>query len=136
MELKRTYLKIAEIGDIVDQMMSGEGAEFSYNRELIKVALVAKCCVDYDFGGMLGDEIYDLMAENNMIERFEMDVVNYYVIDKLLKEERSVESTIIRVAEHLNKKIDEVLTTLPQEDSLDDIIKTFGGILEKKNDGI
>ena len=46
MEIKKSYLKIEEIAEIVDKMLE---SDFSYNREVIKVSLVAKCCIDFDF---------------------------------------------------------------------------------------
>lgn len=128
MEINRNYLKIEEIADIVDQMLE---VDFSYNREVIKVSLVAKCCIDLDFKDMVGTDIYNLLAKENMIEALETEVVNYYMIDKMVKEELSVENSLRAFLVSLDSHIESVAKRFPKSTEIKTIVKDLTSLVSK-----
>lgn len=129
MDIKRNYLKIEEIAEIVDKMVE---SDFSYNREVIKVSLIAKCCLDHEFGDMVGTDIYNLLASEGMIETLESDIVNYYIVDKMVREEMSVENSLRYFLGKLDLHIDEVMKKLPKNTEIKSILKDFSNILNKQ----
>lgn len=125
---KRFYLTIEEIAEIVEEV---KGYKESYNREVTKVNLTVKALFDYDFGEMLNTEVYNFAVENKLIERIEDEVSNYFTIDKLVKEELSVENTVRNFLEGLDKKIDKFSKKLPEKINLKDFSELIQKALSK-----
>lgn len=132
MEIKRNYLKIEEIAYIVDEMIK---EEFSYNREIAKVSIVSKICLDYDFGELLGDKVYNIVAENDALHLLEDEIINYYIIDKMVKEEMSVENTVKGFLNNINSKLDSVMNGLPKGTEFESLIEEFNKTF-KKDSGV
>lgn len=125
---KKLYLTIEEIAEIVEEV---KGYKESYNREVTKVNLTVKALFDYDFGEMLNTEVYNFAVENKLIERIEDNVSNYFVIDKMVKEELSVENTLREFLENLDKKLDKVMKKLPEKVNLKDLSELVQKALSK-----
>jgi len=125
---KRFYLTIEEIAEIVEEV---KGYKESYNREVTKVNLTVKALFDYDFGEMLNTEVYNFAVENKLIERIEDEVSNYFIIDKMVKEELSVENTVRNFLEGLDKKIDKFSKKLPEKINLKDFSELIQKALSK-----
>lgn len=93
MELKKNYLTIEELGNIVENMLE---AETSWEREMVKVSLVGMYCTD---GNYKEDDklnhIYNDLAVNNILETLELDIQNYSRIDALYKDSISLGSTML-----------------------------------------
>lgn len=128
MEIKRSYLKIEEIAEIVDKMLE---SDFSYNREVIKVSLVAKCCIDFDFKDMVGTDIYNFLARENMIEALETEIVNYYMIDKMVKEELSVENSLRAFLDSLDLHIESVTKRFPKSTEIKTLVNDLTSFFSK-----
>lgn len=106
LEFKKNYLTIEEIGTIVETMKE---VNTSYEREMTKVALVSKYCVDKLFDLELGlNEVYNEVAKDGILESFDSEIHNYYKIDTLFKDEIS-----------LNKMIKDIMDITKQADSKD-----------------
>ena len=125
---KRFYLTIEEIAEIVEEV---KGYKESYNREVTKVNLTVKALFDYDFGEMLNTEVYNFAVENKLIERIEDEVSNYFIIDKMVKEELSVENTVRNFLEGLDKKIDKFSKKLPEKLNMKDFSELIQKALSK-----
>lgn len=123
MNINKSYLTIEEIANIVDEMLKPEN-ENSYNREVVKVALVTQYCTDCSVEGMMGTEVYNMVAKSGMLEDFESHINNYYIIDKMVREDRSLENTAIKLAENINNKLDKFTKKI----STKDLLKVVGEV--------
>lgn len=127
-KFKKGYLTIEEIAEIVEEV---KGYKESYNREVNKINLVVKTLVDYNFGEMLNTEVYNFAVENAVIELIEDNISNYYIIDKMIKEELSVENTVREFLEELDSKIDKLSKKMPKSFDVDGVIESIQKVLNK-----
>ena len=106
LEFKKNYLTIEEIGTIIENMKI---VNTSYEREMTKVALVSKYCVDKEFDKEMGlNEVYNEVAEDGILDLFDSEIHNYYKIDTLFKDEIS-----------LNKMFKDIMDMTKQVDTQD-----------------
>ena len=108
MELKRNYLTSDELVGIVNELIQHESA---VEREIIKVGMVAQCLID---GGMKEykdcNAMYDVIMENGI--ELDMEVSNYYMIDKLVNKELGVEKVIKDFVDSISDSIKDIPSTL------------------------
>ena len=108
MELKRNYLTSDELVGIVNELIQHESA---VEREIIKVGMVAQCLID---GGMKEykdcNAMYDAIMENGI--ELDMEVSNYYMIDKLVIKELGVEKVIKDFVDSISDSIKDIPSTL------------------------
>ena len=108
MELKRNYLTSDELVGIVNELIQHESA---VEREIIKVGMVAQCLID---GGMKEykdcNAMYDAIMENGI--ELDMEVSNYYMIDKLVNKELGVEKVIKDFVDSISDSIKDIPSTL------------------------
>lgn len=116
MVFRKNYLTIEEIAEIVDEV---KGYEDSYIREMMKVAKAALCCFDIDFETKEASEIYNRLAKDDLISALEEEVTNYYVLDKLIREERSVDSALTNTLKLAN----DVVSSFASNPALASLIK-------------
>lgn len=103
LEFKKKYLTIEEIGQIIETM---KVVDTSYEREMTKVALVSRHCVDATFKDGMGlNEIYNQVAEDGILDNFDSEIHNYYKIDALFKDEISL-NKIFKDIMDMTKQID------------------------------
>lgn len=131
MNLKKTYLTMEEIAEIVDKMVV---EDFSYNREVVKIALVAQCCFEYDFSDMNGVDIYNLLAQQDLITFIEDQVTNYYIIDKMVREERSIETSIINSLKKLEIELEKYSKKIPKITEMESLLKVAKEMIKTKED--
>lgn len=127
MNLTKNYLTIEEIANIVDQMVTHN---ISYNREITKVSLVSQYCTDGNFTDKTDVEIYNMVAEDGILDEYDMQIHNYYMIDKMVKEDIGIEKNVGEFLTNLDKKVDEVMKKMPKDFNLKDF---FGNIKKAIN---
>ena len=103
----KKYLTSNEIMEVVNELTKAENGELVHKtaieRYILKVGMVAQIVLDDMDKFKDCNEIYDYVVENDI--DFEMEVNNYYMIDKLVDKELGVD-TIVRVfLESLNSKL-------------------------------
>ena len=108
MKLNRNYLTSDELMGIVNELIQHESA---VEREIIKVGMVAQCLID---GGMKEykdcNAMYDTIMENGI--ELDMEVSNYYMIDKLVNKELGVEKVIKDFVDSISDSIKDIPSTL------------------------
>ena len=118
MTLKRNYLTSQEIATVVASMIQ---KEYSVEREIVKVGLVAQLLIE-DLGEYDNcDDIYDVVMENNIDFT---QVSNYYIIDYLVEQEIGIEKVLKDFVNIMNDKVVEAVNKL----DLNGAIKQLGEI--------
>ena len=120
MELKRNYLTSDELVGIVNELVQHESA---VEREIIKVGMVAQCLIEEMDEYKDCNAMYDAIMENDI--DFEMEVNNYYMIDKLVDRELGIDTTVRVFLESLNSKL--------QGFDLTDNIEQLKGVMGSAN---
>lgn len=113
-KLKKDYLKIEEIGNIVNQCVDPK--LYSYERETIKVVLVAKYCVDEDFGDKVDCDIYNELAENGFTAETYWQIKNVDVLENCIAQDLSLAKAFSDFFNHISDKIDEFGEKLNSKD--------------------
>lgn len=114
MNIKKDYLKIEEIGNIVNQCVNPK--LYSYEREIIKVVLVAKYCLDADFGDKADCDIYNELAEQGFTAETYWQIKNVDVLENCIAQDLSLAKAFSDFFTHINNKIDEFGNKLNSED--------------------
>lgn len=108
MKVIRDYLTSSEISYIVDAMLEKETA---FEREILKVALVAQLVCE-DIGEFTDcNDIYDKVMTNDKIN-LSVIVRNYNVIDKIYQEETGANKILKDFIEDISVKIDNSIKNL------------------------
>lgn len=113
-KLKKDYLKIEEIGNIVNQC-----ADYklnSYQREMIKAVLVAKYCLDADFGDKADIDIYNELAEQGFTAETYWQIKNVDVLENCIAQDLSLAKAFSDFFNHISDKIDEFGEKLNSKD--------------------
>lgn len=113
-KLKKDYLKIEEIGNIVNQCVDPKLC--SYEREIIKVVLVAKYCVDEDFGDKADCDIYNELAEKGFTAETYWQIKNVDVLENCIAQDLSLAKAFSDFFNHISDKIDEFGEKLNSKD--------------------
>lgn len=113
-KLKKDYLKIEEIGNIVNQCVDPKSR--SYEREIIKVVLVAKYCVDADFGDKADCAIYNELAEQGFTAETYWQIKNVDVLENCIAQDLSLAKAFSDFFNHISDKIDEFGSKLNSKD--------------------
>ena len=129
LKLKKNYLTIEEIGNIVNQCAE---KHTSYECELIKTVLVAKYCLDYDFGDKDDVTVYNELAEKDFIDECYYDITNVYVLENCISEENSIEQTFREFLEGLNKSIEKGMKKIPKNFDTKEFIKKVEEVVGRK----
>lgn len=123
----KKYLTSNELMEVVNELTKVENGELVHKtaveRYILKVGMVAQIVLDDMDKFKDCNEIYDYVVENDI--DFEMEVNNYYMIDKLVNKELGID-TIVRVfLESLNSKL--------QGFDLTDSIEQLKGVMGSAN---
>ena len=129
LKLKKNYLTIEEIGNIVNQCAE---KHTSYECELIKTVLVAKYCLDYDFGDKDDVTVYNELAEKDFIDECYYYITNVYVLENCISEENSIEQTFREFLEGLNKSIEKGMKKIPKNFDTKEFIKKVEEVVGRK----
>jgi hypothetical protein len=113
-KLKKDYLKIEEIGNITNQC--ADPKLYSYEREIIKVVLVAKYCVDEDFGDKADCDIYNELAEKCFTAETYWQIKNVDVLENCIAQDLSLAKAFSDFFNHISDKIDEFGNKLNSKD--------------------
>lgn len=113
-KLKKDYLKIEEIGNITNQCADYKLS--SYQREMIKVVLVAKYCLDADFGDRADIDIYNELAERGFTAETYWQIKNVDVLENCIAQDLSLATAFSYFFNHINSKIDEFGKKLNSKD--------------------
>lgn len=116
-KLKKDYLKIEEIGNITNQC-----ADYnlnSYKREMIKVVLVAKYCLDADFGDKADIDIYNELAEQGFTAETYWQIKNVDVLENCIAQDLSLAKAFSDFFNHISDKIDEFGSKLNSKDFME-----------------
>lgn len=108
MKIVRDYLTSEELDYIVNAMLEKETA---FEREILKVALVAQLVCE-DIGEFIDcNDIYDKVMTNDKIN-LSVIVRNYNVIDKIYQEETGANKILKDFIEDISVKIDNSIKNL------------------------
>jgi hypothetical protein len=113
-KLKKDYLKIEEIGNITNQC--ADPKLYSYEREIIKVVLVAKYCVDEDFGDKADCDIYNELSEKGFTAETYWQIKNVDVLENCIAQDLSLAKAFSDFFNHISDKIDEFGNKLNSKD--------------------
>lgn len=120
LKLKKNYLTIEEIGNIVNQCAE---KHTSYECELIKTVLVAKYCLNYDFSYKDDVTIYNELAEKDFLDNGYFAITNIEVLEDCIRKENSIEQTFRDFLESLNKSIEKGMKKIPKNFDTKEFIK-------------
>lgn len=106
--MKRGYLTSDELIQIVNELVSvDEDGNFLHEkaseREILKVAMTAQCLCEEVSGMKTCNDMYDWYMEQDI--DFDIDVKNYYVIDKLVKEELEIDCAVRNLIKNVGNKM-------------------------------
>lgn len=118
--LKKNYLTIEEIGNIVNQCAE---KHTSYECELIKTVLVAKYCFNYDFSDKDDVTVYNELAEKDFLDNGYFAITNIEVLEDCIRKENSIEQTFREFLEGLNKSIEKGMKKIPKNFDTKEFIK-------------
>lgn len=113
-KLKKDYLKIEEIGNITNQC--ADLKLNSYEREMVKVVLVAKYCLDTDFGDKVDMDIYNELAEQGFTAETYWQIKNIDVLENCIAQDLSLAKAFSDFFSHISAKIDEFGEKLNSKD--------------------
>lgn len=123
----KKYLTSNEIMEVVNELTKVENGELVHKtaveRYILKVGIVAQIVLDDMDKFKDCNEIYDYVVENDI--DFDMEVNNYYMIDKLVDRELGVDTTVRVFLESLNSKL--------QGFDLTDSIEQLKGVMGSAN---
>ena len=123
----KKYLTSNEIMEVVNELTKAENGELVHKtaveRYILKVGMVAQIVLDDMDKFKDRNEIYDYVVENDI--DFEMEVNNYYMIDKLVDKELGIDTTVRVFLESLNSKL--------QGFDLTDSIEQLKGVMGSAN---
>lgn len=123
----KKYLTSNEIMEVVNELTKVENGELVHKtaveRYILKVGMVAQIVLDDMDKFKDCNEIYDYVVENDI--DFEMEVNNYYMIDKLVDRELGIDTTVRVFLESLNSKL--------QGFDLTDSIEQLKGVMGSAN---
>lgn len=100
MKLKRNYLTAEELIFIVENILK---AETEVEKEIIKIGIIAQLLIEDLEERDTCNEYFDIVFENGI--DFSREVVNYYMIDKIVEKENSLYSIIKSLIESLEDSI-------------------------------
>ena len=123
----KKYLTSNELMEVVNELTKAENGELVHKtaieRYILKVGMVAQIVLDDMDKFKDCNEIYDYVVENDI--DFDMEVNNYYMIDKLVNKELGVDTTVRVFLESLNSKL--------QGFDLTDNIEQLKGVMGSAN---
>lgn len=107
-DMKREYLTSDELIQIVNELVSvNKDGNFLHEkaseREILKVAMTAQCLCEEVSGMKTCNDMYDWYMEQDI--DFDTDVKNYYVIDKLVKEELGIDCAVRSLIKNVENKM-------------------------------
>ncbi len=126
--MKRGYLTSDELIQIVNELVSvNEDGNFLHEkaseREILKVAMTAQCLCEEVSEMKTCNDMYDWYMEQDI--DFDTDVKNYYVIDKLVKEELGIDCAV----RSLIKNVENKMTGF----NMNDTIEQLKGVVNSDN---
>lgn len=106
-ELKvKSYLTLSELKSIVDSALEEHDMVI---REMIIISMTTDYCTNLDITSednkINCEDVYDLCAKYNLIDMYNVEINNYYMIDKLIKESESAYKIVKMITEQIGKYV-------------------------------
>lgn len=125
------YLLAEEIQNIVEQCLE---TDIQINREIIKDSLVLKYITDIDFGELTDLEIYNLYNLNEVLDFVKSEIMNYYLIDKCIKQHEDISSSLSRFLDNASETLKNMEKKLPKNFNIQKFVTEFSETLKKNAD--
>lgn len=99
MKLIRSYLKAEEIAYIVEEVLKKEDA---IEQEILKNGLIAQLLCDEIVNAEDNTDIYNALMEEGI--DLQVEVFNYYMIDKIIEKQTNVNAVVKEFVEKFEEK--------------------------------
>lgn len=131
MELTKNYLTSTEIGYILNELSNIKEV---YSREIVKNGLIAQFVLDEELTKEFEtcNDIYDFVISHGV--KLEDEIINYDIIDKIYKEEHSVENQLEGFIDTMSVKLEKSMKKLPKDlknFKLDEFLKQIKEVVDK-----
>ena len=131
MELTKNYLTSTEIRYILNELSNIKEV---YSREIVKNGLIAQFVLDEELTKEFEtcNDVYDFVISNGV--KLEDEVINYDIIDKIYKEEHSVENQLEGFIDTMSAKLEKSMKKLPKDlknFKLDEFLKQIKEVVDK-----
>lgn len=131
MELTKNYLTSTEIRYILNELSNIKEV---YSREIVKNGLIAQCVIDEELTKEFEtcNDIYDFVISHGV--KLEDEIINYDIIDKIYKEEHSVENQLEGFIDTMSVKLEKSMKKLPKDlknFKLDEFLKQIKEVVDK-----
>ena len=134
MELTKNYLTSTEIRYILNELSNIKEV---YSREIVKNGLIAQFVLDEELTKELEtcNDVYDFVISNGV--KLEDEVINYDIIDKIYKEEHSIENQLEGFIDTMSAKLEKSMKKLPKDlknFKLDEFLKQIKEVVDKNGE--
>lgn len=131
MELTKNYLTSTEIGYILNELSNIKEV---YSREIVKNGLIAQFVLDEELTKEFEtcNDVYDFVISHGV--KLEDEVINYDIIDKIYKEEHSIENQLEGFIDTMSAKLEKSMKKLPKDlknFKLDEFLKQIKEVVDK-----
>ena len=131
MELTKNYLTSTEIRYILNELSNIKEV---YSREIVKNGLIAQFVLDEELTKEFEtcNDVYDFVISNGV--KLEDEVINYDIIDKIYKEEHSIENQLEGFIDTMSVKLEKSMKKLPKDlknFKLDEFLKQIKEVVDK-----
>ena len=136
MKLTRNYLTSEDLVGAVKALLPIENV---VERDIAKIAVVLKfVCEDIDdedYCDNITDEYFKQLSESDNIV-LERDVLNYYLLDRYIQEEKGLEKTVYNFLDELSDKIDKYAEILDTNVLQETLLNGLKEVKEVTNNGV
>ena len=131
MELTKNYLTSTEIRYILNELSNIKEV---YSREIVKNSLIAQFVLDEELTKEFEtcNDVYDFVISHGV--KLEDKVINYDIIDKIYKEEHSIENQLEGFIDTMSAKLEKSMKKLPKDlknFKLDEFLKQIKEVVDK-----
>lgn len=131
MELTKNYLTSTEIRYILNELSNIKEV---YSREIVKNGLIAQFVLDEELTKEFEtcNDVYDFVISHGI--KLEDEVINYDIIDKIYKEEYSIENQLEGFIDTMSVKLEKSMKKLPKDlknFKLDEFLKQIKEVVDK-----
>ena len=134
MKLAKNYLTSTEIRYILNELSNIKEV---YSREIVKNGLIAQFVLDEELTKELEtcNDVYDFVISHGI--KLEDEVINYDIIDKIYKEEHSIENQLEGFIDTMSIKLEKSMKKLPKDlknFKLDEFLKQIKEVVDKNGE--
>ncbi len=131
MKLTKNYLTSTEIGYILNELSNIKEV---YSREIVKNGLIVQFVFDEELTKEFEtcNDAYDFVISHGI--KLEDEVINYDIIDKIYKEEHSIENQLEGFIDTMSAKLEKSMKKLPKDlknFKLDEFLKQIKEVVDK-----